>query len=154
MPSNKGTSWETKGALSFRHSYKLYVKKTGSTITLKQYRDIISRCNEEFSRMLVEEGKVMRLPYLSKVQIIKTLKPSKSQIDYELYNRTGEKKAFENLHSDGFRPRVHWSKRSIPIVGVTPYTLKLNRELTQAMSKEMKKPNGHVKYSELNYGKY
>ncbi|WP_428743150.1 hypothetical protein [Tenacibaculum sp.] len=153
MPSNKGTSWETKGALTFKSAYKLYKHKSNNPVSEKVYKEVIDACNTEFMRMLVEDGKVMRMPFLSKVQIIKTQKPSLAQIDYDLYNKTGEKRSFENLHSDGYRPRLHWLKSAIPIVGVLPYSLKLNRLLTQAMSTEMKKPGGHAKYPELNYGK-
>lgn len=151
MPSNKGTNWDTAGAAGIREYYEIYKESSDNPVDRKKYREVIEAGNAILLDMLLK-GKKMRLPYLSFVEIVKTQSLSK-KIDYNHYNKTGEVKMLENEHSDGWRARLHWSKHAKPIVGASPYSIKLNRKVSQAVCLAMKVEGGHKKFGEKNYGK-
>lgn len=148
MPSNKGTQWKTTGAKGVMDAYRLYKKEEDRPVDEKTYRAIIRECNKEFMRLVIEEGKEMRFPYLSTLQICKSQKPKKNNYDYGHYNKTGEKRVHENEHSDGFKGRFHWSKGLKPIVGKSTYRFEPARICKRTMAKQMNIPGGHVKYIE------
>lgn len=153
MPSNKGSSWGTKGALGMAAFYSYYKNHVSSPVSKSVYGTVLRECNKEFMRLIVEEGKTMRIPYLSTLGIRKA-KEDKTTINFDEFNKTGKKVPLDNSHSDGYIGRFHWSKNQMPLPGAMAYSFKPARDIARALSKEFKKFNGHSKYIErLRYGK-
>lgn len=149
MPNNKGSKWKTSGVLKtpnlVKH-YKSTVKENVLSETM--FRKVINACNEEVVRLIVEEGKEMRIPYLSTLEVRKSLKPKCTGVNYKHLNETGEVTYYENEHSDGYRARIHWKKKAFPIVGAGAYSFNPVRAFSRGVSAEMSKFKGHNKYSE------
>ena len=143
--------WRTKGALASREMYALYKSTCENPVDYKKYKEIVIACNTEFMRMIIEEGREIRMPYLNMLKVRKRKVTNKPAVDYGHLKKTGEVKIYENTHSDGFSARIHWSKSKAIVIGKSVYSFNLVRSWNRAIAVEMKKPNGHVKYSE--YGK-
>jgi hypothetical protein len=151
MTSNKGTEWETKGSLKIADMYKLYKSTAENPVTLKKYKEIAIACNIEFIRMVIEEGREVRMPYLSTLSIRKSKRYRKPVFDFAHFNKTGEQKFILNEHSDGYKAKFYWSKSRIPLKGKCVYSFRATRDNCRALVPELKKFNGHTKYVE--YGK-
>lgn len=151
MISNKGTKWETKGALKTKDMYKLYKSNSTNPVNLQKYKEILIACNVEFMRMVIEEGKEVRMPYLSTLSIRKSKSYKKPIFNYAHFNSTGEKKFILNEHSEGYKAKFFWSKSRIQLKGKYVYSFKATRENSRAITPEMNKFNGHAKY--IEYGK-
>jgi len=149
--SNKGSSWRNKGAISFEGLYKHYKKTCDNPLSRQKWREVIELANKEFMRLIIEEGKSMRMPYLSTLSVIKYQAVRPHAFDYNHYNLTGEKKLLKNEHSDGYQARFRWNKYKCRIPGMTAYTFEPARPNSRGIAKEMNKFNGHGKYTE-HYG--
>lgn len=150
MPSNKGTKWFLAGAKNETDIYKHYKKSNDTPVDRKTFMRVLNAINIEFIRMIVEEGKEIRMPYLSTLSIRKTKNSKTKAFDYNHFNLTGEKVYIENEHSDGYRAKFHWKKSGCKVPGKTVYAFKPARDNSRALAKEMKKFNGHSKYIESN----
>lgn len=146
--SNK---WRTRGALASKEMYKIYVSSVTTPVDYKTYKQILLACNVEFMRLMVEEGKEIRMPYLNMLKVRKRKMPNATAVDYGHLRKTGELKIYDNTHSDGYSARIHWAKSKAVVPGKSIYSFRAKRYVTRALAVEMKKPNGHIKYSE--YGK-
>ena len=145
----KKTSWKTKGALGTKELYKNYKENCDNPLPKKEWKKVLDALNKEFMRLIIEEGKNMRMPYLGRLSIRKYKSESKA-LDFGHYRKTGEKRYFTNEHSDGFRARFHWSKKECRVPGKAPYSIEITRDNSRAIKKEMYKFNGHAKYLEYN----
>ena len=150
MPSNKGTEWERKGAVTTPGLYKHYKSINKNPIPYEKYREILIATNIEFMRAIIEDGKEIRMPYMGFLSVRKTKNYKTPVFDYNHFNLTGEKRCIENEHSDGYKGKFHWKKTSCNVQGKTAYTLDIARDNSRAMAVEMKKFNGHAKYTEFN----
>lgn len=148
MTSNK--TWSTVGALGVQDLYKHYKNTCDDPLSKQEWKSVLDELNKEFMRMIIEEGKNMKMPYLGKLSIRKYKPISAKSLDFGHYNKTGEKIYFTNEHSDGFRARFHWSKMQCRIPGKAPYSVEITRKNSRAISVEMRKFNGHAKYLEYN----
>ena len=148
--SCKGSQWKNKGGYNFVDMYNMYIKDADYKLSKAEYRDILRECNNEFMK-LVLAGREVRMPYLSTIFIAKTRNFTKEIFDYAHYNKTGEKKFNNNDHSAGYRATFRWTKNRMPIVGGSLYTFIATRKLQRTLGQEMKKPQGHAKYTE--YGR-
>ena len=149
--TTNSNTWKTKGALASRDMYKTYISMVDKPVDYRTYKKIVLACNIEFMRLVVEEGKEVRMPYLNMLKVRKRKSTNTSAVDYGHLRKTGEVKTFDNSHSDGFSAKVHWTKSKAVVPGKAIYSFKAKRCWNRAIAVEMKKPNGHVKYSE--YGK-
>ena len=150
MPSNKGTKWFLAGAKTEKHIYKHYKESNEKPVDRKVFMRVLNAINIEFMRQIIEEGKELRMPYLSTLFVKKTKNSKTKAFDYNQFNLTGEKKYIENEHSDGYRAKFHWKKCGCKVPGRTVYAFKPARDNSRAMAVEMKKFNGHAKYIEYN----
>jgi hypothetical protein len=150
MPSNKGTKWYTSGAKNETDIYEHYKKTTDNPVDKKTFKRVLMALNTEFMRMIIYEGKEVRMPYLNMLSVRKTKNKTVHTFDYGHYNKTGEKRLHDNEHSDGYSARFHWTKSKCLIPGKKAYSLDISRDNSRALAAEMKKPNGHTKYIELN----
>ena len=149
--SNKGTSWGVSGALGTKDMYKLYRKTNDNPVSYTKYSEILRDCNKEFMSIVITEGREVRMPYMSTLYIKKTKNSKFKTLDYNKFNVTGEISFLENDHSEGYLSRFQWTKSRMPIVGKTIYSLKIARDNCRRVAQEMKKFNGHTKYTE--YGR-
>ena len=150
MSSNKGTKWFLAGAKNETDIYKHYKSINDNPIDKKTFMRVLNALNIEFMRMIIEEGKEVRMPYLSTLFIKKTKNSKIKAFDYNHFNLTGEKIYIENEHSDGYMAKFHWRKSKCKIPGKMVYAFKPARDNARALAKEMKKFNGHAKYIEYN----
>lgn len=153
MPSNKGTKWKSCGAKNINDIHDHYKATTAKPVDKTTFTMVLESINKEFMRLIIEEGKELKMPYLNTlcVRKYKTIKPK--GFDYEYYNKTGEKREFDNEHSDGYKARFHWRKKRCRISGRSAYSLDITRDNSRELSKQMKQFNGHAKYMEYN-GRY
>lgn len=150
MPSNKGTVWNFAGAKNECDIYKHYKNINENPVSKKVFMEVLTAINIEFMRQIIEEGKEIRMPYLSTLCITKNKNIKKETFDYEHFNLTGEKRNYTNEHSDGYRAKFRWKKSGCKIPGKTVYSFKPARDNSRNLAKEMKKFNGHSKYIERN----
>ena len=144
--NNKG--WSTKGALSRVDMYKVYCTMVKDPVDYKSYTKIILACNNEMMRMIVEDGKEVRMPYLNMLKVRKIKTNVRTGIDYGHFKKTGEVKQYDNTITDGYVGRMHWSKSKAIVVGKSTYSFRPNRDWARAITTEIRKPNGHAKYIE------
>ena len=151
MPSNKGTTWKLAGAKTTTDIFNYYLNNvTYNNISdKKQFKEILVDINQEFMRMVIEEGKAMRMPNLSTLSVIKFRPKKQKNIDLGKLNATGEKEYYTNEHSGGYSFRFYWKKKNCRVPGKTVYCFKAARDNSRAIAKAVKL-NGHIKYSELN----
>ena len=150
MTNKVGAKWKYSGAKRLDDMYDLYVSSAEKPLNKKEYSVVLEECNKEFMN-LVLAGREVRMPYLSTVHISKSLNYKRETFDYKHFNETGEKRYISNEHSKGYRAKFKWTKRAMPIVGCAVYSFIATRALQRELATEMKKPNGHAKYSE--YGR-
>lgn len=146
--TTSNNTWRTKGALASKEMYAMYKTMVASPVDYRTYKKILLACNVEFMRMLVEEGKEIRMPYLNMLKVRKRRMANVTAVDYGHLRKTGELKVYDNSHSDGYSARFHWTKSKAVVPGKSIYCFRAKRCWNRAITLEMKKPNGHVKYSE------
>ena len=142
--NNKG--WSTKGAISQIQMYEVYKSMVQNPVDYKTYVKIIHACNNEMMRMIVEDGKEVRMPYLNMLKVKKT--KTEGGIDYGHLKKTGEVKRHDNTITDGYVAKIHWSKSKALVIGTSIYSFRPNRKWARAITQEIRKPNGHAKYVE------
>ena len=147
MTNNKG--WSTKGAVTYVAMYETYKQSSKAPTSLAQYKKILDATNAEFMRLVVKEGKEVRMPYLNMLAVEKKKREAFNRnVDYDHYRKTGEIISHENSHSDGYLARFHWSKSKAVVIGKKIYSFKPNRVWSRQVAQELKKVNGHTKYTE------
>lgn len=152
MPSNKGTKWKSVGAKNTNDIYTHYKSITEKPIARNLFTKVIESLNKEFMRLIIKEGKEVKMPYLNTLCVRKYKTNKCAGFDYGHYNKTGIKKEFDNKHSDGYKARFHWRKKRCVVPGKSAYSLDITRANSKELSIEMKKFNGHAKYME-HYGR-
>lgn len=152
MPSNKGTKWKTAGAKGELDIFNLYKQTADNQVDKKKFKEVLVALNEEFIRMVVMDGKEVRMPYLNMLSIRKSKNSKGNHFDYGHFNKTGEKRIFDNKHSDGYSAYFHWKKSQCRIPGKSVYSFEVARSNSRLLAQEMKVTGGHIKYVEY-YGK-
>lgn len=152
MPSNKGTHWRTAGALGVEDSYKHYKLMTDSPVSLKVYRKVVKECNSLFMDEVIVNGREMRLPYLSTIQVRKRKALVRKNLDYEKLNVSGKLSKVSSVPTYNFKARIYWNKHLKPITGKNAYSFKLARAHERLLRSIMSETQGHINYIE-KYGK-
>ena len=150
MENKTGIKWKHKSAFTYKDFYKYYrANAKPGALLRKEWGEALNELNKEFMRMIIEDGKTVRMPhYMSTLGVRKAKTKNLRAFDFKHFNETGEKRYIENEHSDGYQAWFHWRKRYCLVSGKTPYRFTIARANLRALAREMKKFKGHTKYSE------
>ena len=150
MAINTGSKWRVKGAKNLRDAYAIYCEDNPAPLPYSEYRKLIEVCNDVFFEMLIEKGKRMRMPNLFDLQILKA-KSNFDRMDMNHYMQTGNKIAYDDSASDGFRARCRWFKKGVQLKEKAFYKFTLVKARKKQIVAQMRLAGGHKIYSE-NYG--
>lgn len=105
-------------------------------------------------KSIIDEGKVYSLPKnLGKLGVIKILGKGKKVIDYNHYNKTGEKVYMKNHHSSGYFAKFYWMtdwpRFNIGDTRINNlYEFKVCRTSSRYLAKQIKEFNAINRYYE------
>lgn len=96
------------------------------------YRAIVTDYFKYLQHKLIEEGKMIKLPYrMGNVQIIKRrpkhLDKRSLRIDYQATKQYNKLILLDNLHSDMYKYRYHWEKIDMMVPNKSKYQLVATR---------------------------
>lgn len=116
------------------------------------YRAIITDYFLHLQNKLIEEGKMIKLPYrMGNVQIIKSkpkhLDKRSLRIDYQATKQTGKLIFLLNEHSDMYKYRYHWEKIDMVVPNKSKYQLVATRANKRRLAQIIK--NRELDYQEI-----
>ena len=138
---------------SFYNSYLNDIEKdTVYDIDYKTYRNIVTDYFKHLQNTVIEEGRLIKLPYrLGNLQIIKSkpkhLDKRSLRIDYQATKEHNKLILLDNQHSDGFKMRAWWNKTDVMVPNKSKYQLVLTRANKRRMAVIIK--NRLIDYEEL-----
>lgn len=146
-------SWNKKNYLHKFHNnqsiYKFYLETIEGRgdkykVNFITFRNITNDINKELAR-LVLEGNRLRLPArLGDIGIVKfKMNFNKLHLDYEHFNKTGEKRFHTNIHSDNWVGQWHWFKKYCIILNKKFYSCTFTSTNKKALSAIMQSKDGH-----------
>lgn len=97
------------GLKDFYQSYKR--KHPHSKVDSKMHRLILEKAGDNIRETLLEDGE-FKLGNRAGVLMIRMVVPRVKPFDYAHYNLTGEKRYFNNDHTDGNVAKVLWNRRN------------------------------------------
>lgn len=118
---------------SFYNDYLDSIERdTVYDIDYTTYRNIVTDYFQHLRQKLIEEGKMIKLPYrMGNVQVIKSrpkhLDKRSLRIDYQATKQYNKLILLDNLHSDGFKMRCWWNKIDMMVPNKSKYQLVLTR---------------------------
>jgi len=131
---------------AFTEANKEYGPKGVIPVSLKVYRNICEEFNEAVAEEILK-GNEFKMPgRLGNMRIVKSktkMNPKKLRIDFNHFNKTGEKIFHLNQHSDGYKVRWYWGKKNCRVKCKTFYCFKPSRENKRKLAEAMFQPNGH-----------
>lgn len=138
------------GEQGLKEIYEFYKTKVKKPVDFKTFSNICKEHNKIFMRMVIDEGKRVRLPYrLGYLRVKKTkMNYDHLKLDYGTYNKTGIKTFHTNLHSDDFKARILWEKSVCVVKGKLPYCFQITRDNKRHLASIMNTPGGHKRYLE------
>lgn len=114
MGVKKGSKYGKK--LTAKDAYNSYKykdnEKSSLHVTQKEFLEIVKAVSHQIVLALLEGEELFLPSRLGSLQIVK-YKSNKDILDYGNTLKYGEKIIHANLHSDGFKCRLHWSKNSL-----------------------------------------
>lgn len=138
---------------SFYNDYLNSIEKdTVYDVDYKTYRSIVTDYFRHLQQNVIEEGKLIKLPYrLGNLQIIKSkpkhLDKRSLRIDYWATKEHNKLILLDNQHSDGFKMRAWWNKTDVMVPNKSKYQLVLTRANKRRMAVIIK--NRLIDYEEL-----
>ena len=138
---------------SFYNDYLNSIEKdTVYDVDYKTYRSIVTDYFRHLQQTVIEEGKLIKLPYrLGNLQIIKSkpkhLDKRSLRIDYQATKEHNKLILLDNQHSDGFKMRAWWNKTDVMVPNKSKYQLVLTRANKRRMAVIIK--NRLIDYEEL-----
>lgn len=138
---------------SFYNDYLNSIEKdTVYDVDYKTYRSIVTDYFRHLQHNVIEEGKLIKLPYrLGNLQIIKSkpkhLDKRSLRIDYQATKEHNKLILLDNQHSDGFKMRAWWNKTDVMVPNKSKYQLVLTRANKRRMAVIIK--NRLIDYEEL-----
>lgn len=138
---------------SFYNDYLDSIERdTVYDIDYTTYRNIVTDYFKHLQQKLIEEGKMIKLPYrMGNVQIIKSkpkhLDKRSLRIDYQATKQYNKLILLDNSHSDGFKMRCWWNKTDVMVPNKSKYQLVLTRANKRRMAVIIK--NRLIDYEEL-----
>ena len=118
---------------SFYNDYLDSIERdTVYDIDYTKYRAIVTDYFMYLRQKLIEEGKMIKLPYrMGNVQIIKSkpkhLDKRSLRIDYQATKQYNKLILLDNQHSDGFKMRAWWNKIDMMVQNKSKYQLVMTR---------------------------
>lgn len=121
-------------------------------IDYAKYRAIVTDYFLHLQRKLIEEGKMIKLPYrMGNVQIIKSkpkhLDKRSLRIDYQATKQNNKLIFLLNEHSDMFKYRYWWNKVDMVVPNKSKYQLVATRANKRRLAQIIK--NRELDYQEL-----
>lgn len=153
LPSKLADRTKAYTIASFYNNYLKDIESdTIYDIDYNKYRAIVTDYFKYLQKQLIEEGKIIKLPYrMGTVQIIKK-KPKyydkrSLRIDYQATKQTGKLIFLLNEHSDEFKYRYLWSKTDIMVPNKSMYQLVATRANKRRLAVIIK--NKELDYQEI-----
>ena len=138
---------------SFYNDYLDSIERdTVYDIDYNKYRNIVTDYFQHLRQKLIEEGKMIKLPYrMGNVQIIKSkpkhLDKRSLRIDYQATKQTGKLIFLLNEHSDMYKYRYHWEKIDMMVPNKSKYQLVATRANKRRLAQTIK--NRELDYQEI-----
>ena len=138
---------------SFYNDYLDNIERdTVYDINYTKYRAIVTDYFQYLRQRLIEEGKMIKLPYrMGNVQIIKSkpkhLDKRSLRIDYQATKQYNKLILLDNAHSDGFKYRCYYNKTDMMVPNKSKYQLVLTRANKRRIAQVIK--NRELDYEEI-----
>lgn len=132
-PNRSAKNTKSYTIASFYNDYLSSIEPdTIYDINYTTYRAIVTDYFKYLQQRLIEEGKMIKLPYrMGNVQIIKSrpkhLDKRSLRIDYQATKQYNKLILLDNAHSDGFKYRCWFNKTDMMIPNKSKYQLVLTR---------------------------
>lgn len=132
-PNKTAKNTKSYTIASFYNDYLTSIEPdTVYDIDYTKYRAIITDYFQYLRQRLIEEGKMIKLPYrMGNVQIIKSrpkhLDKRSLRIDYQATKQYNKLILLDNAHSDGFKYRCYYNKTDMMVPNKSKYQLVLTR---------------------------
>ena len=132
-PNKSAKNTKSYTIASFYNDYLTSIEpNTVYDIDYTKYRAIVTDYFKYLQHKLIEEGKMIKLPYrLGNIQIIKSkpkhLDKRSLRIDYQATKQYNKLILLDNLHSDGFKMRCWWNKIDMLVPNKSQYQLVMTR---------------------------
>lgn len=129
---------------SFYNDYLDSIEKnTVYDVDYTKYRAIVTDYFQHLRQKLIEEGKMIKLPYrMGNVQIIKSrpkhLDKRSLRIDYQATKQYNKLILLDNTHSDGFKMRCWWNKTDMMVPNKSKYQLVMTRANKRTLAQYIK----------------
>lgn len=138
---------------SFYNDYLDSIEKdTVYDINYTKYRAIVTDYFQYLRQKLIEEGKMIKLPYrMGNVQIVKSrpkhLDKRSLRIDYQATKQENKLILLLNEHSDFFKYRYWWNKLDMMVPNKSQYQLVATRANKRRLAQIIK--NKELDYQEI-----
>lgn len=138
---------------SFYNDYLDNIEKdTVYDINYTKYRAIVTDYFKHLRQRLIEEGKMIKLPYrMGNVQIVKSrpkhLDKRSLRIDYQATKQENKLILLLNEHSDFFKYRYWWNKVDMMVPNKSQYQLVATRANKRRLAQIIK--NKELDYQEI-----
>lgn len=132
-PNRTAKNTKSYTIASFYNDYLNNIEKdTVYDIDYTKYRAIVTDYFLHLRQKLIEEGRMIKLPYrMGNVQIIKSkpkhLDKRSLRIDYQATKQYNKLILLDNAHSDGFKFRCWYNKTEMMVPNKSKYQLVLTR---------------------------
>lgn len=132
-PNKSAKNTKSYTIASFYNDYLNSIEPdTVYDIDYTKYRAIVTDYFKHLQHTLIEEGKMIKLPYrMGNVQIIKSrpkhLDKRSLRIDYNATKQYNKLILLDNAHSDGFKMRAWWNKVDMLVPNKSKYQLVMTR---------------------------
>lgn len=132
-PNKTAENTKSYTIASFYNDYLTCIEPdTVYDIDYTKYRAIVTDYFQYLRQRLIEEGKMIKLPYrMGNVQIIKSrpkhLDKRSLRIDYQATKQHNKLILLDNAHSDGFKYRCWYNKVDMVVPNKSKYQLVLTR---------------------------
>ena len=133
IPNKTAKNTKSYTIASFYNSYLADIEPdTVYDIDYNTYRAIVTEYFKHLQTKLIEEGRMIKLPYrMGNLQIIKSrpkhLDKRSLRIDYQATKQYDKLILLDNAHSDGFKMRAWWNKIDMMVPNKSKYQLVLTR---------------------------
>lgn len=153
LPNKTANKTKSYTIASFYNDYLTTIEAdTVYDISYNIYRSIITDYFKHLQNKLIEEGKMIKLPYrMGSVQIIKSkpkhLDKRSLRIDYQATKQLDKLVLLLNEHSDFFKYRYWWNKTDMLVTNKSQYQLVATRANKRRLAQIIK--NKELDYQEL-----
>ena len=152
-PNKSAKNTKSYTIASFYNSYLTDIEQdTVYDIDYTKYRAIVTDYFQYLRQQLIEEGRMIKLPYrMGNVQIIKSkpkhLDKRSLRIDYQATKEYNKLILLTNEHSDFFKYRYWWNKTDMMVPNKSQYQLVATRANKRRLCQIIK--NKELDYEEI-----